>query len=66
MRFLRANTPEERQRVVLALLEAWEAMPQLRLGQLIDSARMTNANAKPLLYIEDEVLVNAIKAYTKS
>lgn len=66
MRFQRANTPEERQEVILALLEAWEAASQLRLGQLIDGARTTNANARPLVFIEDEVLINAIKAFTKT
>jgi len=48
--------------MILELLEAWEKAPNLRFGQLLENARTTRTNATPMYYIEDEVLLNAVKA----
>lgn len=62
MKFQRAVTKDERTTMILELLEAWEAAPNLRFGQLLENARTTRTNATPMYYIEDEVLLNAVKA----
>jgi hypothetical protein len=55
----RAYTPEEKRAVVETLLRAWEAKPELRLGQLIENAR----GDLTLFYVEDQALANILRAY---
>lgn len=58
----RADTSEKKRAVVEAILECWELMPHLRLGQLIDNARCRNT--QQLFHVEDTVLVDEIREFT--
>lgn len=53
----RAQTDEQKERVITRLLAVWKENPVLRLGQLI-------VNAHPLpYYIEDEFLIARIEHF---
>lgn len=52
----RALTPEQKREMVEQILRAWERVPDLRLGQLIDQAVRGRGD---LFYVEDHVLVLA-------
>ncbi len=55
----RALSPADKANVLRALADAWERMPALRLGQLIE-----NANTSPtLFYAEDGSLADDLENY---
>lgn len=56
----RAETNDEKCRVVLRLLAAWQKEPKLRLGQLIHNA----TNGRDIFYDEDFPLVEQLEDYT--
>jgi len=56
----RAKTPEHKRAVIERLYAAWIALPDLRLGQLIECA----CDKRPdLFYVEDEDLVADAEAF---
>ena len=60
----RAKTPEQKRAVIKRLYAAWVAVPDLRLGQLLDSVppmvnTLKNAGHADLYYVEDEDLADA-------
>jgi len=60
----RAMTPEAKNRVIEMLRTVWMRSPSLRLGQLIENAvATTHPPDVDLFYIEDEVIVKALKAF---
>lgn len=70
----RANTPEEKDRVLREMLHLWNVPPDLRLGQLVYNAvteRLVR-NKRPaagrdigreIFYIEDDDLLTTIAAF---
>lgn len=53
----------DQDRLLARLQQCWHALPHLRLGQLIENARLAHseyANAPDSFYIEDEELERAI------
>jgi hypothetical protein len=55
----RATSPSAKADVLRALADAWERMPGLRLGQLLE-----NANTSPtLFYAEDGSLADDLENY---
>lgn len=50
----RALTPSQKREVVERILSAWERVPDLRLGQLIEQAVRARGD---LFYVEDHILV---------
>lgn len=65
----RAYTPEEKKQVINRLLAAWNCAPQLRLGQLLDSAHhVARTSLRPcadFFSIEDEDLCKVLEDFTK-
>jgi len=59
----RANTPEEKKKIITELLEAWLKVPELRLGQLIECAKPKSLD--DIFYIEDETLIKNIQKFIK-
>jgi hypothetical protein len=61
----RAKTEQQKTELNNRILEAWKKVPELRLGQLIDSAIWWKGLKirPPLFYFEDEDLVEAIELY---
>lgn len=59
----RAVTEFERASVLARLLEAWQAHPNLRLGQLLVCALGT---AEAVFHVEDRALVDALRAFAAS
>lgn len=55
----RAKEPEQKQKVIQALLETWLNFPYLRLGQLVSLA----SDKASVFYIEDEVLRDALTKF---
>lgn len=54
-------------RVIQALQRASEEHPELRIGQLIENARLSGGyNAADLFYLQDEHLARAIEHYRKA
>lgn len=59
----RAMTPEQKRAAVERLLAAWEARPDLRLGQLVHHALRSEAPLAWLQSVEDADLVAILEAY---
>ena len=57
----RAETSEQKRKVIEELLRIWEANPALRLGQLIDNP--TNCRTPILFYLEDEALIERLQYF---
>ena len=64
----RALTEEQKKEVLAKLLECWMQCPEMRLGQLIENARIwhrINDESPDLFYIEDYKLVNILGRFIK-
>jgi hypothetical protein len=66
----RALTPEQKRAIIERVLVAWEASPQLRLGQLIsNSIAIETGHAEAadrvmhLYYVEDEALAELLEKW---
>lgn len=59
----RALTPEQKRDAVERLLVAWEARPDLRLGQLLVVACEHRTPPRPLFAVEDADLVAYVEAF---
>lgn len=57
----RANTREEKEQVLAAILLIWESLPGHRLGQLIENAALSRP--AQLFCVEDWDLVTALTHY---
>lgn len=58
----RALTPEQKRAIIERVLAAWEASPQLRLGQLIVNTLGRNpAHPVSLFFVEDEALAELME-----
>ncbi|KKN65718.1 hypothetical protein LCGC14_0478570 [marine sediment metagenome] len=53
----RAKTSSEKRVVMERILAVWVAVPNLRLGQLLENA----CDTSPLYYMEDEPLAQAVE-----
>lgn len=58
----RAETPEQKRRVMEQVLAYWLANPKLRLGQLLQDA--VDVRGQNLFYVEDDKLVEFLKSFT--
>jgi hypothetical protein len=58
----RALTPEQKRAIIERVLVAWEANPQLRLGQLIVNTLGRNpAHPVSLFFVEDEEIAELLE-----
>ena len=54
--------PKRIERVLAELRSAWYCYPDMRLGQLIESAAATAPKAHEAFYLEDDALVAGLRA----
>lgn len=59
----RAMTPEQKRDAVERILAAWQARPDLRLGQLIFHALQSEAPTAWLQNVEDTEIVAIVEAF---
>ena len=58
----RAETDEQKQKILDRLLLAWQRQPSMRLGQLIFVA----TGGRDIFYDEDEALAEDVERYAES
>lgn len=57
------NKTALRGRMFVALLQAQQTYPTLRMGQIIDNATTLRSNSSGLFFMSDEDLVKALEEY---
>lgn len=62
----RAITEEQKKEVLEKIFQLWMKYPEMRLGQLIENARLYTGEGKDLFYIEDYPLAGIIDRFVKS
>lgn len=59
----RAETDDQKRVILDRLLVVWQHFPTLRLGQLIDNARVAAKVCPDLFYLEDEALAKVVEDF---
>lgn len=62
----RAITEEQKKEVLEKIFQFWIKYPEMRLGQLIENARLYIDEGKDLFYIEDYALIEILDQFVKS
>lgn len=61
----RCETREERERLLARLLAAWDAVPALRLGQLIRNSVPITGRGNEIFAVEDADLITQVETFVK-